>query len=129
MNNKLIREVVKKHTNNIKKCRLSKNAVIYTDLNNKKFVAKKNDNDIVQVYNYLNSRGFGYLPRLVYSNSKGYVYEYEKDTLMPDEQKMSELVKIDALLHNKTVYYKDTYIDEIKELYEDLSSKIKNTFD
>lgn len=128
MNNTLIRNVVKKHCSNIKKCELSSNSIIYTDKNNNKFVAKKNNNNITKMYNYLNSRGFNYLPKLVYSNDNGYVYEYIENTNIPDEQKVSDLIKLDALLHNKTVYYKDISLDEVKEMYENLSYKINNTF-
>lgn len=128
MSNTLIRNVVKKHCSNIKKCELSSNSIIYTDKNNKKFVAKKNNNNITKMYNYLNSRGFNYLPKLVYSNDNGYVYEYIENTNIPDEQRVSDLIKLDALLHNKTVYYKDISLDEVKEMYENLSYKINNTF-
>lgn len=128
MSNTLIRGVVKKQCPKIARYELLKNAVIYTDSKGKKFVAKKNDNDILGIYNYLNSRGFGYLPRLEYCDPDGYVYEYTSDTETPFEQKMSDLVKLDALLHNKTVYYKDIPIDEVKEMYEKLKDKIKETF-
>lgn len=129
MNNTLIRNVIKKQCPVVKKIELRKNAVIYTDLNGKKFVAKENSqNNIINIYNYLNSRGFGYLPRLVYYDNDGYVYEYTPDTLTPKEQKISDVIKIDALLHNKTVYYKDISIDEVKEIYENLNMKIDNVF-
>lgn len=128
MNNTLIRNVVKKHCSNIKKCELSSNSIIYTDRNNNKFVAKKNNNNITKMYNYLNSRGFNYLPKLVYWDDNGYVYEYIENTNIPDEQRVSDLIKLDALLHNKTVYYKDISLDEIKEMFENLSYKINNTF-
>lgn len=128
MNKDLIRGVVKKQCNDIARYELHDNAVIYTDKTGKKFVAKKNNNNILSMYNYLNSRGFGYLPRLNYCDNYGYVYEYQDDIDTPLEQKMSDLIKIDALLHNKTVYYKDIPIDEVKEIYENLKSKIKNTF-
>lgn len=129
MNNDLIRNVIKKHCPIVKKYEISKNAIIYTDCNGKKFVAKKNGKtNIINTYNYLNSRGFGYLPRLVYYDDYGYVYEFEEDTNTPDEQKISDIIKASALLHNKTVYYKDISVDEIKEIYEDLTIKIENTF-
>ncbi len=129
MNNTLIRNVIKKQCPTVKKIELRKNAVIYTDLNEKKFVAKENSqNNIINIYNYLNSRGFGYLPRLVYCDNDGYVYEYTPDALTPKEQKISDIIKIDALLHNKTVYYKDISIDEVKEIYENLNMKIDNVF-
>lgn len=128
MNNKLMRNLIKKKSKNVKRYEFYNNAIIYEDSNSKKYVAKKNNNDVLSLYNYLNSRGFGYLPRLDYCDNCGYIYEYEKDTKTPNEQKMSDLIKIDALLHNKTVYYKDISIDEVKEIYEKLKNKIDNTY-
>lgn len=128
MNKDLIKRIIKKQCPAVTKYELYKNAVIYTDIRGKKYVAKQNDNNILDMYNYLNSRGFDYIPKLEYCDKEGYVYRYEKDIDTPREQKMSDLIKIDALLHNKTVYYKDIPIDEVKELYEELKSKITNTF-
>ena len=129
MNNCLIRNVIKNQCASLKKIVLCKNAIIYTDCNGRKYVAKENgENNIINTYNYLNSRGFGYLPRLVYYNNDGYVYEYENGITMPNEQKISDIIKIDALLHNKTVYYKDISLDEVKEIYENLNMKIDNTY-
>ncbi len=130
MNNFLIRNVIKKKCNKVKKYEIKKDAIIYTDYFDKKFVAKKNNryNDILNTYDYLKSRGFIYIPRLVFANKDGYIYEYEIETKMPKEQKISDLIKMDALLHNKTVYYKDISKDEIKEIYEKLNKKIDNTY-
>ena len=128
MNNNLIKEVIKKYTNKIKKCKLCTSSIIYEDDNNKKYVAKENNNNILEIYNYLNSRGFNYLPNLVYLNDKGYIYEYENSIDIPEEQKVSDLINMVALLHNKTVYYKDMSLDEIKEIYEKLNNKINDTF-
>lgn len=129
MNSKKIRNVIKKQCPLVKKYEFRKNAVIYTDLDGRKFVAKENSqNNIINTYNYLNSRGFGYLPRLIYYDNDGYVYEYVNDTITPKEQKVSDIIKMDSLLHNKTVYYKDVSLDEVKEIYENLSMKITNVF-
>lgn len=129
MNNEIIKNVIKKQCSSVKKYELLKNAIIYTDAGDNRFVAKENkDNNILNTYNYLNSRGFGYLPRLIYCDKEGYVYEYVDDILMPKEQKISDVIKMAALLHNKTVYYKDVSLDEVKEIYENLNNKINNTF-
>lgn len=128
MNNSLIKTVIKKHCPAAKRFELYKSAVIYTDSNGQQFVAKENTNNILETYNYLNSRGFGYIPRLVYCDNNGYICEYEDNVRSPDEQKMSDLVQLDALLHNKTAYYKEISLDEIKEIYERLNNKILNTF-
>lgn len=128
MNNNLYKNVLKKYKQDIKKVELKSNSIIFTDSLDKKYVVKENNNDIKSIYNYLNSRGFKYVPKLVYCNDFGYIYEYINNTNMPNEQRMSDLIKTDALLHNKTVYYKDTSLDETKKIYEDLSGKIRNTF-
>lgn len=130
MNKVLINNVIKKHCNSVKKYIFSNDAIIYEDSNNNKFVAKRNkDANIINIYNYLNSRGFDYIPKLVYYNHYGYIYEYLEDINSPDEEKISDIIKLISLLHNKTVYYKEVSVDEIKEIYENLSFKIKNIYD
>lgn len=129
MNNNLIRKVIRRNCPIVKKYEMSKNAIIFTDNEGKKFVAKKNNNEnIINTYKYLNSRGFDYLPKIAYYDNDGYIYEYEENMDMPLEQKISDLIKITALLHNKTCYYKNICIDEVKELYENLNDKINDIF-
>lgn len=128
MNKALIKDVIKKQCPQARKYELKKKSIIYTDVDGKKYVAKENKNNIIDTYNYLNSRGFNYLPKLKYIDTEGYVYEYEEDTIIPNEQKMSDLVKVMSLLHNKTVYYKKVSIDEVKEVYDSIDSSIKNTY-
>lgn len=128
MKNDVLKRTIKKICPNVKRYEFYKNSIIYKDPEGKKHVAKENKNDILETYNYLNSRGFGYLPRLEYCDDNSYIYEFVEDINTPNEQRISDLIKIDALLHNKTVYYKDISIDEVKEIYEGLTKKIDNTF-
>ena len=118
MNNELFLSKIKEICPKAKKYEFYKNAVIYKDENDNKHVVKENKDDALKIYNYLNSRGFSYLPKLEYLDKEVYIYKYEEDLEMPKEQRMSDLIKTSALLHNKTVYYKDTSVDEVKELYE-----------
>ena len=126
MNNHLY-GTINNRLKNIKKYELYNNATICTDLNDNKFVVKKNNN-INQLYNYLSSRGFNYMPKLLFSDNDIYIYKYEMEIKTPDEQKMSDLIKLDALLHNKTVYYKDISESEVKEIYEKLNRKIDDIY-
>jgi len=129
MKNNLIKKIIKKQCKDVRKYELFNNSVIFTDSNGNKFVAKKNKNNkIIDIYEYLNSRGFNYLPKLTYYDDEGYIYEYEENINTPSEQKINDLIKMDALLHNKTVYYKDISLDEVKEIYENLNFKIDNTY-
>ena len=128
MNNELFLSKIKEICPKAKKYEFYKNAVIYKDENDNKHVVKENKDDALKIYNYLNYRGFSYLPKLEYLDKDIYIYKYEEDLEMPKEQRMSDLIKTSALLHNKTVYYKDISVDEVKELYEYLSNKIVNTY-
>lgn len=103
------------------------NAIIF-DSNNEKYVIKNNNGAILGIYNYLNSRGFDYIPNILDSDNDSYLYKYEYDYKIPEEQRAKDLIKLLALLHNKTVYYKDVSIDEFKEIYEKLSYQIDNTY-
>lgn len=127
--NKQIRQAVRCIGKEAKRYEFYKNAVIFTDEDGKKHVVKTNKNNVLQIYNYLNSRGFNYLPKLEYCDDKTYVYEFVNDISTPLEQKMSDLIKLDALLHNKTVYYKDISLDEVKETYEKLQKQINQTYE
>ena len=86
-----------------------------------KFVIKKQNKDLYSLFNYLTSRGFTNMPTLVYKNQEN-VFTYNEEDIIPKEQKLDNLASVIASLHNKTVYYKNTSIDnykEIKELIED----------
>lgn len=129
MNNNLIRGVIAKKYPNIKKYEIYKNAIVFTDEEGKKLVAKKNNgHNIINIYDYLNSRGFSYIPRIIYHDNNSYIYEYEEDINTPDEQKIADIIKMLGLLHNKTSYYKEITIDEIKEIYEKIENQIKDVF-
>ena len=121
---KNLKEIINNLNLDIKKIKLYNNAVIYEDSNFKKYVIKENTNNIVSIYNYLSSRSFNYLPKLKYYDNNIYIYDYIPSVNTPSNQKASDLIKLDALLHNKTVYYKDVSLDEIKELYEGLKKDI-----
>ena len=133
MNNNLIREVIKKSNCKIKKCKIINNAVIYEDCKGNKFVAKENKgNNVIETYNYLNSRGFNYIPKIIYIDDIGYIYRYENDLDIPEDEKISDIIKIISLLHNKTAYYIDNSINDIKSFYEQIKIKIedmKNYYD
>ena len=127
MNNNL-RYYIKHIPYDIKRIEYYKNSIIFTSSNNEKYVLKENKNNILDIYNYLNSRGYNYIPELAYVNNDIYIYKYEDDIKTPSDQKISDLVKLLGLLHNKTVYYKDVSLDEIKEIYENLQNKIMDTY-
>ena len=115
-----IKDILKR--NNIKalKYRKQGNNIIVDD----KYIVKKNKNKD-DILSYLDNRNFNYYPHIFDKDSNFELVEYLKDTDMPKEQKMNDLVKLVSLLHNKTTYYKEVDEADYKELYEDLLNNIE----
>lgn len=91
---------------------------------NKEYVIKKDGNNITNLYDYLESRGFINFPTILF-NKNGYnVFEYLDDSKNPKEQKAYDIFTLISLLHEKTTYYKPIDIDEYKEIYENLLNEI-----
>lgn len=89
------------------------------------YVVKKGDKKLLEIFNYLSSRNFDYFPKIVDDTRDDLlVYEYIKDTTMPNEQKADDLINIVSLLHNKTTYYKEVKKDTYDEIYENIISNI-----
>ena len=96
-----IKDILKR--NNIKALKYRKlgNSIVVDD----KYIIKKN-NKKDDIISYLDNRNFNYYPHIYDKDSNYELVEYLKDTDMPREQKMNDLVKLVSLLHNKTTYYK-----------------------
>ena len=90
-----------------------------------KFVIKKQNKDLFTLFNYLNNRGFENFPKIVqnYRNEEN-VFEFIEEDPIPEEQKLIDLADLLASLHNKTVYYKKTSLDDFKEVYDAVSNNI-----
>lgn len=103
---------------------MGKVTVIDTDKG--KFVLKeKTRNENNQIFKYLESRSFDYYPKIysdIYDDVE--ISEYVEEIDTPSEQKMSDLIEIVSLLHNKTTHYKEVDEDDYKKIYEDISNNI-----
>lgn len=102
----------------------SKSAMIVESTNGK-FIIKKKNKDLYELFNYLENRGFNNFAKIInnYDNQEN-VFEYAEENYLIKEQKFIHLSEIIASLHNKTVYYKKTKLDSIKKIYEDLQNNI-----
>ena len=80
----------------------------------------------LDLYNYLYTRGFKYLPKLVDSSRDNtIVFEYQSDAYIDNNQKGLDLIKLVALLHSKTSYFKEITKDRYKEIYENLKNNVQ----
>lgn len=88
-------------------------------------IKKKNNKNIKELYNYLNSRNFNYYPKLIEDNrDEVNVFEYIEDVSIDSEQKLYDLINLLGLLHNKTTFYKEITKDKIKTIYENLLGRV-----
>lgn len=116
---KIINNILKELS--IKPISYKKNGNIYiinTDL--KKYIIKKSNKDI---YDYLNSRTFDYYPDTMFLDNY-LVSDYEEEIIIPDEQKILDLIDLVSLLHKKTTYYNSINENDLKQIYEDIGNDI-----
>jgi len=95
--------------------------VIIIDTDRGKYIYKDGNN--YKIYEYLESRGFNYFPKAI--NDKNTSYEltpYIKEFATPDEQRINDLVNLVSFLHEKTFFYKELDLEELKSMYENLNS-------
>lgn len=102
-----------------------KNKALVLESTSGNFVVKEKREDIRKLYDYLNSRSFTYFPPLIDDTREDInVFSYVKESYAPKEQKALDLIKMIALLHQKTTYYKDVTSDEYKKIYDELKEQI-----
>ena len=112
-------------TNNIitKKITLINNVrIVETDT--EKMVIKKRNADLEKIFNYLKTRSFEYVPKIIYQTENYDIFKYINDTYLEKEEKMLDIIKLVTLLHNKTTFYKEIDDDTYKELYENIIERI-----
>ena len=116
-----INEVLKKNNLRTNSYRKLGRAILVNTNEGKKVIKEKGKNDI---YRYLQSRNFNYYPNIIETDNYE-IIEYVEETEMPSEQKMLDMIKLIALLHNKTTYYKEVSEDEYMKIYEDITNNIE----
>lgn len=87
-------------------------------------IKERNRSESQNVLTYLESRNFGYYPKILYDDDDYIITEAIEEVEMPLEQKLSDLIDLVALLHSKTTHYKEVDLDDYKKLYEDISNNI-----
>ena len=95
---------------------------------NKEYVIKdtKRNNDF---FEYLSNRKFNNFPE-IYSLLKNNVliYNYIEENNVPLEQKIEDMTHLSSILHINTVFDKKLELDNIKEMYENIKSRIDSTY-
>lgn len=88
-------------------------------------VIKEKNNNIKNIYDYLNTRDFNYYPKLLNeSRIDDNIYEYIEEATKIYPQRNEDFIKLVALLHSKTSYIKEVNDDVYQELYENINNNI-----
>lgn len=110
-------------TNNnlkVKRITFNKNQVIIdTPLDS--YIIIKGD---INKYNYLMSRGFDYIPKIIdYDNNNIMIYN-NKQINYNKEEKVSDFIRVISLLHIKTTFQKEINDSDYKFIYESTYKKL-----
>lgn len=114
---------VKKNNLEVLKVTIKDNKVIIdTPLDS--FIIIKGD---INKYNYLLSRGFDYIPRIIDYDDKYIMFNNLEAVNYDISEKLLDYIRVISLLHIKTSYYKEVNNLEYNFIYEELLSKINDT--
>lgn len=120
-----IKEILKEKKQKIKKySKIGKAIIIETEHN--KYVYKDQEID-KEIINYLNTRNFNYYPKII-KNDKYLLTDYIEEITIPKEQKMNDLIKLVALMHSKTTFYKEINLDYYNSIYEKIDNNLKHLY-
>lgn len=120
-----INEILKKYELRPRNYKKYKNN-LEIETKNGKYNIKQRIKDNQYIYDYLKSRNFNYLPKIISKENDEYeITEHVESYNIPNEQKMLDMINLVSLLHNKTTHYKETTEDDYKEIYEDIKNNIE----
>lgn len=120
-----INEILKKYDLHPRKYKKNKKAT-YIETEDEKYIIKEKTKDNKYIYDYLKSRNFDYLPKILNENDEYQITKYIEGYNVPNEQKIIDLINLVSLLHNKTTHFKEITEDNYKEIYEDLHNNIEH---
>ena len=92
-----------------------------------KFVLKKRINK--NIYDYLLSRGFNNIPRIIDFDDNYILEEYIDSIDYNNNEKAQDFIKLLSNLHIKTCYFENISNNDYKKIYEELSFKINNLYE
>ena len=120
MNNSYIKSICKPYRYTIKG-----NSLI-VESNEGNYVIKKNNNEkLIDIFRYLDSRGFNYYPDVInVDRDNEFIYKYVDDINILNPSKSEDLINLVGLLHSKTSYQKEVSEETFKEIYENIKNNI-----
>lgn len=123
----MLMDSIKKISSNfdlkINKCKYCNNIKIL-DTDKGKFVVKKNNSDKRELFRYLESKNFNNFLNFYNVDDNYEIYPYINEVNLTLEERAIDIIYLISILHNKTTFYKNIDLDNIKALYEDINNKL-----
>lgn len=98
-----------------------KNTVIIKDDR----VIKKNNDKLLELYDYLDSVGFNNYPKVINNNEEYIESEYIENRKYHELSNGIEFIKTVSLLHSKTVFNKDVSKNKYRTIYNKISNNLE----
>ena len=89
------------------------------------YVLKQKNDKIIELYDYLDSRGFNSFPKIIDYDDNNIKSEYIESSKYHEMTKGVELIKTVSLLHYKTLQFKDVSKNKYRKIYDRISSNIE----
>lgn len=88
-------------------------------------VIKKRNDKIIELYEYLSTRNFENIPKIINKNEDTIELEYIEPIKYHEVTKGTEFIKTVSTLHYKTMFFKDVSKNKYKKIYNKLQNNIE----
>lgn len=116
------------NSKHIKKITLVKNNRIIETFDNAYFIKPKRKFKNEDIYEMLEDRGFHHFLKPIERLEQEEIFLYFPEKHYQIEEKAIDMIHVLSLLQNKTTFYQEIILDEVKEFYEAKSKELTDLF-
>ncbi|MGM9875157.1 MAG: hypothetical protein ACI32H_04470 [Bacilli bacterium] len=102
---------------------MSKRFINKVIIDQNKVIKKRND-DVIELYDYLETRNFDNFPKIISKDERNIEYEYIEEKKYHEVTSGVEFIKTVSMLHYKTLFFKDVSKNKYRKIYDKLSNNI-----
>lgn len=94
-------------------------------INEDNVIKKKTNNNVTELFNYLDSRNFNGHPNIIEEDESTYTMGHIKGEKYYEMTEGVEFIKVVSELHLKTIFYKDVSKNKYRTIYEKITDNIE----
>lgn len=102
--------------------KIYKNSII---IENNTIIKENKNNNLLELFNYLETRNFNNFPKVIETNDREIKTEYIEPKDYHEVTNGVEFIKTVSLLHYKTLFFKDVSKNKYRKVYDTLSGNIE----